>query len=200
VLFNSFVLQASSVIFNSFSRGCYAKISTLTQTKKQMPAENTFTDYKITAFSEIAEQVRKWRKAGRSLVFTNGCFDLLHAGHIRYLQTAAAFADIFILGLNSDASVHKLKGLRRPIMSQGDRALLLSALEAIDCVVIFDEETPERLIETVLPDVLVKGGDYIAEDIVGYQTVTKNGGRVEVVSFVEGKSTTGIVNLIMEQA
>jgi D-beta-D-heptose 7-phosphate kinase/D-beta-D-heptose 1-phosphate adenosyltransferase len=165
-----------------------------------MPAENTFTEYKITALSEIAEQVRKWRKAGRSLVFTNGCFDLLHAGHIRYLQTAAAFADIFILGLNSDSSVRKLKGLRRPIMSQGDRALLLSALEAIDCVVIFDEETPERLIETVLPDVLVKGGDYIAEDIVGYQTVTKNGGRVEVVSFVEGKSTTGIVNLIMEQA
>ena len=165
-----------------------------------MPAENTFTEYKITAFSEIAEQVRKWREAGRSLVFTNGCFDLLHAGHIRYLQTAAAFADIFILGLNSDFSVRKLKGPPRPIMSQGDRALLLSALEAIDCVVIFDEETPERLIETVLPDVLVKGGDYIAEDIVGYQTVTKNGGRVEVVSFVEGKSTTGIVNLIMEQA
>jgi D-beta-D-heptose 7-phosphate kinase/D-beta-D-heptose 1-phosphate adenosyltransferase len=165
-----------------------------------MPAENTFTDYKITAFSEIAEQVRNWRKAGRSLVFTNGCFDLLHAGHIRYLQTAAAFADIFILGLNSDSSVRKLKGLRRPIMSQADRALLLSALAAIDCVVIFDEETPARLIETVLPDVLVKGGDYIAEDIVGYETVTKNGGKVEVVSFVEGKSTTAIVNLIMEQA
>ena len=165
-----------------------------------MTAENTFTDYKITAFSEIAEQVRNWRKAGRSLVFTNGCFDLLHAGHIRYLQTAAAFADIFILGLNSDSSVRKLKGASRPIMSQADRALLLSALAAIDCVVIFDEETPARLIATVLPDVLVKGGDYIAEDIVGYETVTKNGGRVEVVSFVEGKSTTGIVNLIMEQA
>jgi rfaE bifunctional protein nucleotidyltransferase chain/domain len=165
-----------------------------------MPTENTFTDYKITAFSEIAEQVRKWRKDGQSLVFTNGCFDLLHAGHIRYLQTAAAFADIFILGLNSDSSVRKLKGLRRPIMSQADRALLLSALEAIDCVVIFDEETPGLLIETVLPDVLVKGGDYLVEDIVGYQTVIKNGGRVEVVSFVEGKSTTGIVNYIMEQA
>ena len=165
-----------------------------------MPAENSFTDYKITAFSEIAEQVRNWRKAGRSLVFTNGCFDLLHAGHIRYLQTAAAFADIFILGLNSDSSVRKLKGASRPIMSQADRALLLSALAAIDCVVIFDEETPARLIETVLPDVLVKGGDYIAEDIVGYETVTKNGGKVEVVSFVEGKSTTAIVNLIMEQA
>ncbi len=92
-----------------------------------MPTGNTFTDYKITAISEIAGQVRKWRKEGQSLVFTNGCFDLLHAGHIRYLQTAAAFADIFILGLNSDSSVRKLKGLSRPIMSQPDRALLLSA-------------------------------------------------------------------------
>ena len=168
--------------------------------KKHMPLENTFTDYKITAFAEVAEEVRKWRKEGKSLVFTNGCFDLLHAGHIRYLQAAAAFADIFILGLNSDSSVRKLKGARRPIMLQADRALLLSALEAIDCVVIFDEETPARLIETVLPDVLVKGGDYVAEDIVGYETVTKNGGRVEVVSFIEGKSTTSIVNLIMEKA
>ena len=165
-----------------------------------MPTGNTFTDYKITAISEIAGQVRKWRKEGRSLVFTNGCFDLLHAGHIRYLQTAAAFADMLILGLNSDSSVRKLKGLNRPIMSQGDRALLLSAIEAIDCIVIFDEETPARLIETVLPDVLVKGGDYIAEDIVGYKTVTENGGRVEVVNYIEGKSTTGIVNLIMEKA
>ena len=167
---------------------------------KQVASKTGFTDYKIRPFETIAEQVRKWREEGWSLVFTNGCFDLLHAGHVRYLQTAADFGDIFILGLNSDTSVRKLKGLTRPIMLQADRAFLLSALEAIDCVVIFDEETPERLIETVLPDVLVKGGDYIAEDIVGYQTVTKNGGRVEVVSFVEGKSTTGIVNLIMEQA
>ena len=165
-----------------------------------MPTENKFTDHKITTISEIAGKVQKWRKAGLSLVFTNGCFDLLHAGHIRYLQTAAGFADIFILGLNSDSSVRKLKGIRRPIMPQSDRALLLSAIEAIDCVVIFDEETPARLLETVLPDVLVKGGDYIVEDIVGYETVTKNGGRVEVVNYVEGKSTTGIVNLIMENA
>ena len=165
-----------------------------------MSAENIFTDYKIIAFAKIAEQVRKWRKEGRSLVFTNGCFDLLHAGHVRYLQTAATFGDIFMLGLNSDSSVRKLKGRQRPIMLQADRAFLLSALEVIDCVVVFDEETPERLIETVLPDVLVKGGDYLAEDIVGYDIVMNNGGMVEIVPFVEGKSTTGIVNLIMEQA
>ena len=165
-----------------------------------MTAETGFTDYKIKPFETIGEQVREWREEGRSLVFTNGCFDLLHAGHVRYLQTASAFGDIFILGLNSDSSVRKLKGLFRPIMPQADRAFLLSALEAIDCVVIFDEETPGRLIETVIPDVLVKGGDYLAEDIVGYNTVIKNGGRVEIVSFVEGKSTTSVLNSIIGQA
>ncbi|HIN47962.1 MAG TPA: D-glycero-beta-D-manno-heptose 1-phosphate adenylyltransferase, partial [Deltaproteobacteria bacterium] len=94
----------------------------------RMSAENIFTDYKIIAFAKIAEQVRKWRKEGRSLVFTNGCFDLLHAGHVRYLQTAATFGDIFMLGLNSDSSMRKLKGRQRPIMLQADRAFLLSAL------------------------------------------------------------------------
>ena len=133
---------------------------------KQVSSKTGFTDYKIMHLETIADQVRKWREEGRSLVFTNGCFDLLHAGHVRYLQTAAAFGDIFILGLNSDTSVQKLKGPTRPIMLQEDRAFLLSALEAIDCVVIFDEETPARLIETVIPDVLVQGGDYIAEEIV----------------------------------
>ncbi len=165
-----------------------------------MTAETGFTDYKIKVFETIGEQVRKWREEGRSLVFTNGCFDLLHAGHAKYLQTASIFGDIFVLGLNSDSSVQKLKGHSRPIMPQADRAFLLSALEAIDCVVIFDEETPGRLIETVIPDVLVKGGDYLAEDIVGYNTVTKNGGRVEIVPLVEGKSTSSILNSIMEQA
>ena len=165
---------------------------------KQVSSQIGFTDYKIRPFETIAEQVRKWREKGWRLVFTNGCFDLLHAGHVRYLQTAADFGDIFILGLNSDMSVQKLKGPTRPIMLQADRAFLLSALEAIDCVVIFDEETPERLIESVIPDVLVKGGDYIAEEIVGYDTVTKNGGRVEIVPFLGGKSTSSMINLIME--
>ena len=164
-----------------------------------MKAETEFTDYKIKRFETIDEQVRKWRKAGRSLVFTNGCFDLLHEGHARYLQIASNFGDILMLGLNSDSSVRKLKGFSRPIMSQVDRAFLLSALEAVDCVVIFDEETPARLIEKVIPDVLVKGGDYIADDIVGYNTVIKNGGRVEIVPLIEGKSTTSILNSILEQ-
>ena len=167
---------------------------------KQAASETGFTDYKIRTFESIEEQVRNWRKKGRRLVFSNGCFDLLHAGHIRYLQTAASFGDIFILGVNSDSSVRKLKGHSRPIMAQSDRAFMLSALEVIDCVVIFEEETPARLIETVIPDVLVKGGDYLAEKIVGYDTVTKNGGRVEIVPFIEGKSTSGMIKLIMENA
>ena len=165
---------------------------------KQAISETGFTDHKIRTFESTTEQVRKWREEGRKLVFSNGCFDLLHAGHVRYLQTAASLGDIFILGLNSDSSVRKLKGPSRPIMTQVDRAFLLSALQAIDCVVIFEEETPARLIETVTPDVLVKGGDYLAEEIVGYDTVTKNGGRVEIVPFLEGKSTSGMINLIME--
>ena len=105
---------------------------------KQVSSKIGFTDYKIRPFETIAEQVRKWREEGRNLVFTNGCFDILHAGHVRYLQTAADFGDIFILGLNSDKSVRNLKGPTRPIMLQADRAILLSALEVIDCVVIFD--------------------------------------------------------------
>ncbi len=165
-----------------------------------MPTKKKNSDHKIIDISEIARQVQEWKKNGLSLVFTNGCFDILHAGHIKYLQAASAFADILILGLNSDSSIRKLKGLSRPIISQADRALVLSAIDVVDCVVIFDEETPAGLIETVLPDVLVKGGDYIVEEIEGYESVKKNGGRVEVVSFVEGKSTSAIVNLILEKA
>ena len=137
-----------------------------------MPAEQTFTDHKIISPEEIGSRVQSWRKESRKLVFTNGCFDILHSGHVRYLQTASGFGDILLLGLNSDSSVRKLKGPRRPIITQPDRAYLLSAIEAIDCIVIFDEETPARLIQSVSPDVLVKGGDYLPEDVVGYDTVT----------------------------
>ena len=165
-----------------------------------MPAEQTFTDHKIISLEELGSRVRSWRKESRKLVFTNGCFDILHSGHVRYLQTAAGFGDILLLGLNSDSSVRKLKGPRRPIMTQADRAYLRSAIEAINCIVIFDEETPSRLIQSVSPDVLVKGGDYLPEDVVGYDTVTEYGGCVKIVPYVEGKSTSGIINSILEQS
>ena len=168
--------------------------------KIPMSSEQTFTDHKIISPEEIGSRVGYWRKESRKLVFTNGCFDILHSGHVRYLQTAADFGDIFLLGLNSDSSVRKLKGPRRPIMTQADRAYILSAIEVIDYIVIFDEETPARLIQKVRPDVLVKGGDYLPEDVVGYDTVTKNGGCVKIVPFVKGKSTTVIVNSILEKS
>ena len=147
---------------------------------------------------EANKQVDKWKLTGLKVVFTNGCFDILHRGHVEYLTDAKAYGDKLVTALNSDSSVRGLKGDFRPIQNQDDRAAILDALASVDLVVVFDEETPARLIETVLPDVLVKGGDYLAEDIVGYDVVTKNGGRVEIVPFVEGKSTSGIVNLIME--
>ena len=165
-----------------------------------MPAEKSFTDHKIISLEEIGTRVRSWRKESQKLVFTNGCFDILHSGHIRYLQTAAGFGEILLLGLNSDSSVRNLKGPRRPIMTQADRAYLLSAIEALDYIVIFGEETPFKLIQIVIPDVLVKGGDYLPEDVVGYDTVKENGGCVKIVPYVEGKSTSGIVNSILEQS
>ena len=165
-----------------------------------MLTKKTFTDHKIISREEIGSRVISWRKESRKLVFTNGCFDILHSGHVRYLHTAAGFGDILVLGLNSDSSVRKLKGPRRPIMTQADRAYLLSAIEAIDCIVIFDEETPARLIQLVIPDVLVKGGDYLPEDVVGHDTVKENGGCVKIVPYVEGKATSGIVNSILGQS
>jgi len=167
--------------------------------KIPMPAEQTFTDHKIISFEEIGSRVRSWRNDSQKLVFTNGCFDILHSGHVRYLQTAAGFGDILVVGLNSDSSARKLKGPRRPIITQANRAYLLSSIEVIDCIVIFDEETPARLIHSISPDVLVKGGDYLTEDVVGYDTVTENGGCVKIVPYVEGNSTSGIVNSILEQ-
>ena len=166
----------------------------------KMPTEQKFTDHKIISLEEIGSFVQSWRKESRKLVFTNGCFDILHSGHVRYLQTAAGFGDILVLGLNSDTSVRKLKGSRRPIMTQTDRAYILSAIEAIDCIVIFYEETPARLIQKLSPDVLVKGGDYLPEDVVGYDTVKENGGCVKIVPYVEGKSTSGIVKSILGQS
>jgi len=165
-----------------------------------MLTERSFTDHKIISFKEISNRVLSWRNESKKLVFTNGCFDILHSGHVRYLQTAAGFGDILVIGLNSDSSVRKLKGSHRPIITQADRAYILSAIEAIDYIVIFGEETPAKLIQIVIPDVLVKGGDYTAEDVVGYDTVKENGGCVKIVPFVEGKSTSGIFNSILEQS
>jgi D-beta-D-heptose 7-phosphate kinase/D-beta-D-heptose 1-phosphate adenosyltransferase len=156
------------------------------------------TTYKILDWAHAQRQVKAWHAEGGKVGFTNGCFDLLHAGHVRYLQDAASQVDHLVLGLNSDASVRRLKGPTRPIVPEADRAYLLSALQAIAAVVLFEEDTPFELIAHLEPDVLMKGGDYRAEEIVGYELVTQKGGDVLILPFVDGRSTTNIVNRILE--
>ena len=140
--------------------------------------------------------IKKIKAERKKIVFTNGCFDLLHVGHIRYLSQAKKLGDFLIIGLNSDRSVKKLKGKDRPINSFEDRATLLSALNSVDLVIKFEEQTPENLIKDIVPDVLVKGGDYNIEDIVGYQIVVQNGGQVKTLSFYDGYSSTNYIDKI----
>lgn len=152
--------------------------------------------HKISSLPAAAMQVDAWRTAGERVVFTNGCFDLLHAGHIRLLHAAAEYGSKLVVGLNSDASVARLKGVNRPILKQGDRASILAALECVDLVVIFEQDTPVEVIRALRPDVLVKGADYTRETVVGHQLVESWGGKVELVPLTEGISTTNIVNHI----
>ncbi|MDX1568269.1 MAG: D-glycero-beta-D-manno-heptose 1-phosphate adenylyltransferase [Longimicrobiales bacterium] len=133
------------------------------------------------------------RPRSRSVVFTNGCFDILHRGHVVYLDRARRLGDALVVGVNTDASVRRLKGPGRPLVDQDDRARVLAALECVDAVVLFDEDTPRELIAALLPDVLVKGGDYALDEIVGRDEVVRAGGRVEVIPFVEGYSTTELM-------
>lgn len=133
------------------------------------------------------------RDGGKKVVFTNGCFDILHAGHVRYLNTAKSFGDVLVLGLNTDASVRSIKGPTRPINNELDRAEVVGALESVDYVVLFDEPTAEDLIKLVHPDVYVKGGDYTIETLPEGQIVLAYGGSVELVNLVEGRSTTNVI-------
>ena len=133
------------------------------------------------------------RPRDRRVVFTNGCFDVLHPGHVEHLAQAKALGDVLVVGLNSDASVRRLKGAGRPLVAEADRAAVLTALRSVDAVTLFDEDTPLALISTLLPDVLVKGGDYDLDGIVGREAVEEAGGEVRVLPFVEGYSTTSIL-------
>ncbi|HPI20242.1 MAG TPA: D-glycero-beta-D-manno-heptose 1-phosphate adenylyltransferase [Candidatus Kapabacteria bacterium] len=142
----------------------------------------------------IAKLADELKKNGKKLVFTNGCFDIIHSGHIKYLTEARKLGDYLIVGLNSDSSVKMLKGDDRPINGEEDRAAVLCGLNAVDFVTIFEEETPAELIREIIPNVLVKGGDYTVETVVGADTVENNGGNVIIIPFVEGKSTTRIIN------
>ena len=155
------------------------------------------SETKIKNLDVLAAIVETEKAKGKKVVFTNGCFDLLHAGHVKYLQKARSFGDLLVLGLNSDASVRRLKGDKRPLINEAERGHILSALDCVDYVVIFHEDTPLKLIETLKPAVLVKGGDYTPDSVVGKEIVESYGGRVELVEFVDGKSTTNIIEKIL---
>ncbi len=154
---------------------------------------------KILQGEEFARKLAYWRFKGYKIVFTNGCFDILHAGHVEYLSKAASEGDILIIGLNSDDSVRRLKGASRPINNQDARALLIASLGFVSAVVIFGEDTPYELIKTVQPDILIKGSDYKPKEIVGYDILTAKGGLVKTVDLVEGFSTTSIEQKILEK-
>lgn len=147
---------------------------------------------KIHTWDSLSEQVKKWHAAGEKIVFSNGCFDLIHRGHIDYLAKAADMGTKLVLGLNTDASVSKLKGPHRPIQDEQSRQFILSALAFVDAVTLFDEETPYELIKLVQPDVLVKGSDYKPENIVGYDVVMAKDGEVKTIDYIEGYSTSRI--------
>lgn len=154
---------------------------------------------RIVDLAEIKQIVSRYKNMGKKIVFTNGCFDLLHVGHIKYLAQAKSYGDVLIIGMNSDSSVRKLKGPQRPLIGEEERGALLTALNSVDYVVIFSDPTPDGLIKEILPDVLVKGGDYAIDEVVGRETVEAHGGRVELVPVVKGMSTSGLVQKIMDK-
>ena len=151
---------------------------------------------KIYSLEELENKVNAWKQVGEEVVFTNGCFDIIHQGHIEVLARTADLGTKLIIGLNSDSSIQKLKGENRPIIQQQSRAILLASFSFVDAVVLFSEDTPINLISALLPDVLAKGGDYEIETIVGHEIVQKNGGKVILVPFVDGFSSTTIIEKI----
>jgi rfaE bifunctional protein nucleotidyltransferase chain/domain len=157
-----------------------------------------FISSKIFSLDHISKQCAAWRLKDRKIVFTNGCFDLLHLGHIEYLAKAADFGGALIVGLNSDSSVRKIKGHHRPINDEHSRSIVLASFSFVDAVVIFNEETPYELIKVIQPDILIKGKDYKAEEIVGYDIVQSNGGKIITIDLTEGYSTTKIEERIIQ--
>lgn len=154
------------------------------------------TQHKILSWNEGRKAVQDWKDNGEEVVFTNGCFDILHLGHVDYLEKSKELGTKLVVGLNTDASVRKLKGPERPMNNEQARSRIMAALSCVDAVILFGEETPLELISAILPDVLVKGSDYTVENIVGADVVMNNGGTVKTINLVDGYSTTGLINKI----
>jgi D-glycero-beta-D-manno-heptose 1-phosphate adenylyltransferase len=153
----------------------------------------------IINIGELKKIRSKLKQENKRVVFTNGCFDIIHAGHIDYLLKAKELGDVLIVGMNSDQSVIKIKGDKRPIINERERALILSNLKPVDFVVLFDEDTPQKLIQELVPDILVKGGDWKLNDIVGKDVVENNGGEVKTITFINDQSTSKIIQTIAER-
>ncbi len=154
------------------------------------------TESKIMSLEEAQKKVKDWQNKGKKVVFTNGCFDIVHLGHIDYLEKARKLGDKLVLGLNTDASVSKLKGETRPVVNEYARSRMMAAFEFVDAVILFGEPTPKELIEFISPDILVKGDDYTLENIVGADFVLAKGGEVKTISLVKGYSTTTLIEKI----
>jgi D-beta-D-heptose 7-phosphate kinase/D-beta-D-heptose 1-phosphate adenosyltransferase len=150
----------------------------------------------VVTRTELIEIRKQLKHEGKKIVFTNGCFDILHRGHVEYLTKAKALGDVLFVGVNTDASVKRIKGPKRPVVCQEDRAFVLAAMKAVDYVCLFDEDTPQQLIEMIVPDVLVKGSDWKIDSIVGRDIVETAGGKVQVIDFFPNRSTTDIIQKI----
>jgi D-beta-D-heptose 7-phosphate kinase/D-beta-D-heptose 1-phosphate adenosyltransferase len=154
---------------------------------------------KVKAQRELLRIINDLKAEGKRIVFTNGCFDLLHIGHIRYLEKAKALGDVLVVGVNSDASVRKLKGPKRPILPEAERGEILSGLGCVDYITLFDEMDPLKLIASLRPNVLVKGGDWTKEQTVGKEVVERSGGEVVIIPFVKGASTSSLIETILKK-
>jgi cytidyltransferase-like protein len=159
---------------------------------------NTNLSNKILNNTQLSEKVNAWKLEEKTIVFTNGCFDILHKGHLEILTASASFGDVLVVGINTDNSVKRLKGPLRPVNDESFRSIMLASIQYVDAVILFDEETPINLITLLEPDVLVKGGDYSVEQIVGAESVLKRGGEVKIVPIVKGFSTTKIIETIQK--
>jgi D-beta-D-heptose 7-phosphate kinase/D-beta-D-heptose 1-phosphate adenosyltransferase len=154
---------------------------------------------RVVTREQLIEIRQRLKAEGKKVVFTNGCFDLIHRGHVEYLRKAKALGDVLVVGVNSDSSVRRIKGEKRPIVGEEDRAEVLAALDAVDYVCLFDEETPYALLQALVPDVLVKGADWKVEDVVGKDIVERAGGSVQTIEFLPHRSTTQIIQTIVER-
>lgn len=191
-------LRTASVISNYAAGIVVGKMGTATASKKELISYFEERNDKVKGIEELKQITDDLKKKGKKVVWTNGCFDILHSGHTKYLQDAKKLGDILILGLNTDASVKRLKGKDRPIMSENERAEILSALECIDYITFFGEDTPFNAIKAIVPHIIAKGGDYKVEDVVGKDIVEKEKGKVVIIPLKEGLSTSNIINNILK--